>query len=83
MKNVHAKEVRPVQGLAADPDEDMSASTGAAANRDEETCDLGEGFGEQSDVALALALPVTQTDFVASSLPTPHDVGHSFDLDAG
>ena len=62
----------------------MTGSTGAAANRDEETTyDLGEGFGERSGVALTLAVPVTQTDFVASSVPIPHDVGHGFDLDAG
>ena len=61
----------------------MSASNGAAANRDEETFDLGEEFGERSNVALALAVPVTQTDFVALSVPIPHNVDHSFDLDAG
>ena len=50
----------------------MSASTGAAANRDEgTTCGLGEGLREQSGVALALAEPVTQTDSVASSVPIP------------
>ena len=34
-------------------------------------------------MALALAVPVMQTDFVALSVPIPHDVGHGFDLDAG
>ena len=78
---MRAKEARPVHELGADPDEDTSTSTEAAANRDEETmCDLGEGL---RDVALALAEPVTQTDSVATSVPTPNDVGHGFDLDAG
>ena len=82
-KEVHVKEARAVQELAADPDEDASASTGAAASRDEETCDLRDGLRERSGVALALAEPVMQKPTLATSMPISNDVGHGFDLDAG